>query len=60
MSGFTGTYVAGPAEIRFEARNEHDKVVYRSDPDGQFNPTTDQGGAGMPAVGVEQNGVFFH
>jgi hypothetical protein len=57
---FTGTYVPGPAEIRFEARNDHDKVVYRSDPGGQFNPTPAQGGAGPPAVGTEQNGVFFH
>jgi len=48
------------ATITFEARNEHDKVVYRSVPDGQYNPTVDQGGAGMPAVGAEQNGVFFH
>ena len=58
--GFTGTFVTGPAQIRFEARNEHDEVVYRSDPGGQFNPTPAQGGAGMPAVGIEQNGVFFH
>lgn len=58
--GFAGVYVAGPATIRFVARNEHDKVVYRSNPDGQFNPTPAEGGAGMPAVGLEQNGVFFH
>jgi hypothetical protein len=58
--GFAGVYVTGPATITFEARNERDKVVYRSDPHGQYNPTPAQGGAGLPAVGSEQNGVFFH
>ena len=51
--GFTGHYVTGPATISFTASNDGGGVVYRSDPAGQSNP-------GPPAVGTEQNGVFFH
>jgi hypothetical protein len=58
--GFVGEYVAGPATIDFTARDDTGNVLFRSDPDGQYNPTPDQGGAGSPAVGHERNGVFFH
>jgi hypothetical protein len=51
--GFTGHYVEGPATIDFTASNDGSSVVYRSDPAGQSSPES-------PAVGVEQNGVFFH
>jgi len=27
--------------------------------EGQYNPTLEQGGAGDPAVGTEQNGRYF-
>lgn len=51
--GFSGSYVTGPATIDFTASNDNSSVVYTSDPAGQSNP-------GPPAVGTEQNGVFFH
>jgi hypothetical protein len=51
--GFVGDFIPGPASIAFEARDEHDRVMYRSDPAGQTN-------VGQPAVGIERNGVFFH
>jgi cytochrome oxidase Cu insertion factor (SCO1/SenC/PrrC family) len=57
--GFVGTYVPGPTSVSFTASNDHSGVVYTSDPDGQFNPTFDQLGAGSPAVGYERNGKFF-
>jgi hypothetical protein len=57
--GFTGDFVTGPSTISFTAFNEHGDVVFRSDPGGQYNPTVEQFGAGMPAVGTERNGVFF-
>jgi hypothetical protein len=56
---FAGTYITGPTSISFTASNDHMGVVYTSDPDGQFNPTVDQLGAGLPAVGFERNGRFF-
>jgi hypothetical protein len=58
--GFIGEYVAGPAKISFLAKDDSGNVLFSSDPDGQYNPTPDQGGAGSPAVGHERNGVFFH
>ena len=51
--GFMGHYVTGPATISFTGSNDDSDVVYTSDPIGQSNP-------GPPAVGAEQNGVFFH
>jgi hypothetical protein len=51
--GFSGHYVNGPATIDFTASNDGSGVVYRSDATGQSSP-------GSPAVGTEQNGVFFH
>ena len=57
--GFTGHYVPGATTIRFTASNAGSRVIYRSDPGGQYNPTVDQGGAGSPAVGLERNGIFF-
>jgi hypothetical protein len=57
--GFEGHYVEGGATIHFTASNDHNGVVYRSEPTGQYNPTVKQGGAGSPAVGKQQNGVFF-
>ena len=51
--GFTGHYVNGPATISFTASNDGTGVVYRSDAAGQSNPAS-------PAVGTEQNGVYFH
>jgi hypothetical protein len=51
--GFMGHYVTGPATISFTGKNDNSNVVYTSDPTGQTNP-------GTPAVGTEQNGVFFH
>ena len=58
--GFVGDYITGPATIAFTAMDDHGKVKYRSDKAGQSNPGPDVGGAGMPAVGSERNGVFFH
>ena len=58
--GFVGQYVAGPATISFTAQDDAGNVLFSSDPEGQYNPTPDQGGAGSPAVGHERNGVFFH
>ena len=57
---FTGQYVASATTIRFTALNDGGDVIYTSDPGGQYNPTVDQGGAGLPAVGHERNGIFFH
>jgi hypothetical protein len=57
--GFTGQYVAGPTTVSFSASNDDSDVVYSSLPEGQFNPGTDDGGAGPPAVGHERNGKFF-
>jgi hypothetical protein len=57
--GFTGHYVTSATTISFTASNDHGGMIYRSDPNGQYNPTVDQGGAGSPAVGLERNGVFF-
>jgi hypothetical protein len=51
--GFMGHYVTGPATISFTASNDDSGTVYSSDPLGQAN-------VGTPAVGTEQNGVFFH
>jgi hypothetical protein len=51
--GFSGHYVMGPATISFKASNDTSSVVYTSDATGQTNPAS-------PAVGTEQNGVFFH
>ena len=51
--GFTGHYVPGPATISFTASDDTSGVVYTSDAFGQSN-------VGLPAVGTEQNGVFFH
>jgi hypothetical protein len=58
--GFAGNYVTSPTSISFTASNDRSSVVYTSDPDGQYNPTVDQFGAGSPAVGLERNGRFFH
>ncbi|WP_028057904.1 hypothetical protein [Candidatus Solirubrobacter pratensis] len=58
--GFSGTYVTGPATITFSASNDGTGVTYTSDPNGQSNPAVAQGGAGLPAIGRERNGVFFH
>ena len=58
--GFVGQYVAGPATISFAAEDDDGNVLFSSDPQGQYNPAPDQGGAGLPAVGHERNGVFFH
>jgi hypothetical protein len=57
--GFTGRFVGGPATISFTASNDGHDVVYRSDPDGQYNPGPGENGAGSPAVGHERNGIFF-
>jgi hypothetical protein len=57
--GFTGQYVAGPTTVSFTASNDDSDVVYSSLPEGQFNPGTDDLGAGPPAVGHERNGKFF-
>ena len=56
---FAGTYITSPTSISFTASNDRRGVVYSSDPHGQFNPTLDQLGAGLPAVGHERNGKFF-
>ena len=57
--GFEGHYVTGQATVQFTASNDAQGVVYRSDPAGQYNPSAKTGGAGSPAVGKQQNGVFF-
>lgn len=56
---FTGQYVASATTISFTASNDGTGVIYRSDPDGQFNPNVDPSGNGAPAVGHERNGRFF-
>ena len=57
---FAGTYITGPATVSFTAANDGTGVTYAADANGQYNPTAAQGGAGLPAVGRERNGVFFH
>jgi hypothetical protein len=57
--GFTGQYVTSNTTVSFTASDDGSGVTYFSDPDGQYNPTLDQGGAGLPAVGHERNGRFF-
>ena len=52
--GFSGKYVTGPTTISFTASNDGSGVLYTSDPDGQYNPTTAQGGAGEPAIALHQ------
>jgi hypothetical protein len=59
MFGFTGKYVAGAATISFTASQDGGSVRYFSIPDGQYNPMP-PAGAGLPAVGHERNGKFFH
>lgn len=56
---FEGDYVPGLATISFVASTDSSGVTYRSDPEGQYNPTLEQFGAGDPAVGTERNGTFF-
>ena len=56
---FEGDYVPGPATISFVGSNDGSGVTYRSDPEGQYNPTLEEFGAGDPAVGRERNGAFF-
>jgi len=57
LFGFVGEFVSGPATITFSAAHAvTGAVLYESDPDGQNN----EGLSGMPAVGHERNGVFFH
>ena len=56
---FEGNYVPGPATISFVASNDKTGITYRSDPEGQYIPTPEQGGAGDPAVGTERNGAYF-
>ncbi len=56
---FEGHYVPGPARISFVASNDGSGITYTSVADGQYNPTLEQGGAGDPAVGTEQNGRYF-
>jgi hypothetical protein len=58
--GFTGHYVTSNTTISFTASDDGSGVIYTSDAAGQFNPGTDVGGAGLPAVGHERNGRFFH
>jgi hypothetical protein len=58
--GFQGSYISGPATINFTASQDGKRIVYKSDPRRQYNPTVKQGGAGTPAVGHERNGRFFH
>jgi len=48
--GFTGAYVTSATTISFTAFNDHSDVIYKSDRKGQYNPTVEQGGAGLPAV----------
>ncbi len=55
--GFVGEYVSGPATISFSAAlATTGAVLFESDPEGQSN----DGLSGVPAVGHERNGVFFH
>ena len=56
---FEGHYIPGPARISFVASNDKSGITYRSDAEGQYNPTLEQGGAGDPAVGTERNGKYF-
>ena len=57
---FVGDFVPGPATISFVAYTDDGSgVTYWSDPEGQYNPTLEQFGAGDPAVGTEQNGKYF-
>jgi hypothetical protein len=56
---FEGVYVPGPATISFVASDDGSGITYSSVADGQYNPTLEQGGAGDPAVGTEQNGRYF-
>jgi hypothetical protein len=56
---FAGHYVPGPARISFVASDSGSGVIYRSVAEGQHNPGLDEGGAGDPAVGIEQNGRYF-
>ena len=56
---FEGHYVPGPARISFVASNDGSGITYTSVAEGQYNPTLEQGGAGDPAVGTEQNGRYF-
>ena len=56
---FEGHYIPGPARISFVASNDGSGITYTSVADGQYNPTLEQGGAGDPAVGTEQNGRYF-
>jgi hypothetical protein len=57
--GFAGDYVASPTTIKFTAFVDGVRVIYRSDPQGQYNVAVEDFGAGPPAVGRERNGVFF-
>jgi hypothetical protein len=50
--GFEGTFVDGPASMKFVARRDDTGVTYRSDPEDQITVAA--------AVGHERNGVFFH
>jgi len=58
--GFVGDFVPGPVRITSTAHNEHGETIYGPDAAGQYNPGPEEEGAGMPAVGTERNGVFFH
>ena len=57
--GFEGHYLTGSTTVSFTASRDGGRVIYRSDPSGQYNPTVKQGGAGPPAAGLELNGTFF-
>jgi hypothetical protein len=56
---FEGHYIPGPARISFVASNDGSGITYTSVAAGQYNPELEQGGAGDPAVGTEQNGRYF-
>lgn len=56
---FEGDYIPSPARISFVASDDRSGIVYRSEAEGQYNPTLEQGGAGDPAVGTERNGRYF-
>lgn len=56
---FEGDYIPGPARISFAASDDRSGIVYRSEAEGQYNPTLEQQGAGDPAVGTERNGRYF-
>ena len=57
---FVGDFVPGPATSSFVAYTDDGSgVTYWSDPEGQYNPTLEEFGAGDPAVGTEQNGKYF-